>query len=90
MLYWATIVFCALYKTSSITNINVHLGNLSLINAISLYATIYLNALINVLSMSLIAFRRLYDLVELIIDALIVTYVNITVNLKNNNSILLC
>jgi len=69
------------------TNINVRLGNLFLINVISLYATIYLNAFVNVLSMSLIAFRELYDLVRLMIDAFIVAHVDVNVNLKSDDLI---
>lgn len=68
------------------TNINVRLGNLFLINAIPLYATIHLSALVDVLSMSLIAFRGLYDLVRLMIDALIVAHVDVNVNLKGDDS----
>jgi hypothetical protein len=76
-----------LYKTSNITNINICLGNLFLINVISLYATIYLSVLVDALSMLLIAFRELYDLIKLIIDAFIVAHVSVNVNLKGDNSI---
>jgi len=37
--------------------------------------------------MLLIAFRELYDLIKLIIDAFIVAHVDDNVNLKNDNSI---
>ena len=87
MLYWIAIVFCALYKTLSITNINICLSNLFLVNIIFLYAKIYLSALIDALSMLLIVFRKFYDLIKLIINAFIVIYVNINVNLKSDDSI---
>ncbi len=69
------------------TNINVRLSNLFLINVISLYATIYLSAFVNVLNMLLIAFRELYNLIKLIIDAFIIAHVSVNVNLKSDDSI---
>ena len=76
-----------MYKTSSIANINICLSNLSLINTISFYATIYLSALADILSILLTAFRGLYSSVELIIDTLTTVYVNISINLKSDSSI---
>ncbi len=76
-----------MYKTSSIANINVCLNNLSLINVISLYATIYLSALVDALSILLTVFCGFHNSVELIIDALTTAYVNISINLKSDSSI---
>ncbi len=67
-------------------DINVCLGNLFLINAISLYATIYLSALADALSMLLTAFRGLHGSVELITGALTAAHVGVSVNLKNDSS----
>jgi hypothetical protein len=86
MLYWAATVFCALYKTSSMADINVRLGNLSLINAIPLYATIHLSALADALSMSLTAFRGLHGSVGLMTGALTAAHVGVSVNLKGDGS----
>jgi len=75
-----------LYKISSIADINVRLNNLSLINVISLYATIHFSILIDVLSMLLTVFRKLHGSIELIIGALIAAYVNVSINLKSDDS----
>lgn len=79
--------FCVLYKISRITNINICLNNLSLINIISFYATIYFNILIDVFSILLIVFCKFYNSIKLIIDILIIIYINININLKSNNLI---
>lgn len=86
MLYWAATVFCALYKTSSMADINVRLGNLSLINAIPLYATVHLSALADALGMSLTAFRGLHGSVGFMTGALAAAHVGVSVNLKGAGS----
>lgn len=84
--YWAATVFCALYKTSSMADVNVRLGNLSLINAVPLYATIHLSALADALSMSLTAFRGLHGSVGLMTGALTAAHVGVSINLKGDGS----
>ncbi len=76
-----------MYKTSSIADINICLNNLSLINTISLYATIYFSVLVDALSILLTAFCKFYGSVELIIGALTAVYVSISINFKSDDSI---
>ncbi len=77
-LYWAATVFCILYKTSTASEISIRVGNLSLINAIPLYAAVHLSMLADALRMSLPNLRHVHGSVGLMTGALATAHVGLS------------
>ncbi len=86
-LYWAATVFCTLYKTSTASEISMRVGNLSLINAIPLYAAVHLSTLADALGMSLPTLHHVHGSVGLMTGALAIAHVGLNAKSRMNGLI---
>ncbi len=76
-----------MYKILIASKISIYVENLFLINAISLYTTIYLNIFINTFKIFLLNLCYIYSLVEFIIEILTTIYIDLSATIKTKKLI---
>jgi len=65
----------------------MRVGNLFLINVISLYVAVHLSTLVDALKMFLSTLYHVHDLVRLMIEALAIAHVDLNAKLRMNDLI---